>query len=80
MKCHVDCGAGDAFITDTGFDLQIVQQTLDVFKAASRQREVIVVVLSTADDSRFPPSRQSHRLSFVEFRVLKGSESHQTIS
>ena len=39
--------------------------------AATVQREMLRVVLSTTDDSRFAPGGKPHRLSFVELRVLK---------
>src|SRR5271165_2014242 len=38
------------------------------------------VLLRAVDDSRFSVSRKAHRLSPVEFRVLKRSQAKQTIS
>src|SRR6056297_803255 len=57
MESHVNWRPRPALIADTNLDLQIVQQTLDILQAASRQREVMVVGLSTADDPGLSPCR-----------------------
>lgn len=67
------------FVVNANINLQISQQSLHVFQAASGKNKVLRMLFGTGDDARLVVGRQSHRLRFVELGILERSDSQQAI-
>ena len=63
----------------SGADTIGAEEVESGIETASRQRDVLGEELRTGNHTRFAEGRQPHRLSRVEFRILKCRETDQTI-
>ena len=68
-----------AFVAKLGPDAVDSEQVEQQHRNTPRERDMLGEQLGTRDHARLAKGRQPHRLSRVEFRILKGRETDQTI-
>jgi hypothetical protein len=80
LKSHIQRLPGIPFISENRFDFQFRQELMDIVQTTARQSDVIGVVLRARNDSRLIVSREAHRLSFVEFRILERCQADEPVA
>ena len=79
MKLDFQGLAAEAFILQIAGDSVIAQQGQRRVKAATRQRDMLRVVLGATDDPRLVPHRYPHGLGLVELRILEGGQPDESV-
>jgi hypothetical protein len=79
LKVHVDRLADAAFVASRNADPVPFQKVTDVRQTTPWQRKVLSKLLAARDDPRLIPSREAHRLGFVELGILKRSDSDNPV-
>ena len=79
VKDDVDLRALCALVPDTVTNPERLECLLNVVEAASRQRDVMRVILCAGDHTRLVVGGQPHRLRLVELGILKRREAKQPV-
>jgi hypothetical protein len=80
LKAHLQTAAGVALVANGRANAQVGQRLANIVEAPARQSDMMRVILSARDDARLVVSGYSHRLRFVELRILKRSQAKQPVS
>ena len=75
----VDRRATHALVPDRWMNAERLEHLLNVVEAASRQCDVMGVILRAGDDARLVVGGQPHCLRFVELGILKCRETKQPV-
>ena len=67
------------FVLNLCVDFVFLEERKNPIKTSSGQTDVQGEILSTADNARLIPYRQTHGLGLVKLRALKSGQADQTI-
>src|SRR6266853_6081601 len=79
LKLHINGVAGVTFIANQHTDLVLLQDFAHLEQAASWKSEMLSELFAAGDDARLIPNGKSHRLGFVEFRILKRRDTDDPV-
>src|SRR5262249_11749255 len=79
VEIKLNRNSAEPMICNFDRDAMAIKQIQYFFQQTTRQRNVMMQVLSASDDSGFAESRKPHRLGPIKLWVLKCSQSHQAI-
>src|SRR6185436_16947723 len=76
-EIDVEENAGESMVNYFNCDAMLPEKIEHFLQQPTRQGDVMRQVFGAANDARFAKSRKPHRLSFVEFRILKRCQPNQ---
>src|SRR5260370_8814590 len=79
LKPDIKGLASVTFVANQHPDLVLLQDFAHLLQAASWKSEMLSELFAAGDDARLIPNGKSHRLGFVEFRILKRRDTDDPV-